>query len=521
MAPTSLEGQTLGRYRVLESLGRGGMARVYRAYHAQLNRYVAIKVMRSDLADDDSFLARFQREAQAVASLRHPNIIQVFDFDRDGETYFMVMELLEGDNLKNRIHDFRVRGQQMPWGEVIRIMLDALAGLEYAHQEGMIHRDIKPANIMLTKRGQAVLTDFGIAQIVGGTQYTATGVLMGTLEYMAPEQGLHNTCDAQSDIYSMGVVLYEICTQCVPFQADTPLAILMKHVNDPLPLPCSLNPDIPPALEQVILKAMSKQPNDRFPNAAAMVHAIENAATQAGIDVAERVSPPISFSTDEAPSESVAVISGNSRQHITESGFAEGETAVTEHLLQQEPESKPKRRRSRDEQNKPKAEAATQPQERTPVGKAIMVALALLLGGNFLAVTYATLTRQWAIYTTGWPFVLFLLASGLFYIMYVCNSIWMLIPAGIVFGNAVLFSYSSLTGNWEHWSMIWILEPWLIGISILLPALVSNHEEHKHMIIHWGALILGGASIAASVLVPGAAAGIAIIQSILAFFTKG
>jgi serine/threonine protein kinase len=208
MILTSLEGQTLGKYRVLEPLGRGGMARVYRAYHPQLDRYVAIKVLRSDLVDDEEFLARFRREAQAVAALRHPNIIQVYDFDVQDSLTYMVMELLEGDTLKARLNDYRVRDEQMPYGDVVHILLDALDGLAYAHSEGMIHRDVKPANIMLTRHGQAVVTDFGIAQMVGSTQLTAAGALMGTLNYIAPEQGLEGRSDARSDIYSLGIVLY-------------------------------------------------------------------------------------------------------------------------------------------------------------------------------------------------------------------------------------------------------------------------------------------------------------------------
>ncbi len=148
----------------------------------------------------------------------------------------------------------------MPLGEVVRIMLDVLDGLAYAHSEDMIHRDVKPANILLTKRGQAVLTDFGIAQIVGGTRYTVSGALMGTLSYMAPEQGLEGHCDARSDIYSLGIVFYEMLTGEPPFDADTPLAILMKHVNDPLPLPRKMDPTIPKWLERVVLKALAKRP---------------------------------------------------------------------------------------------------------------------------------------------------------------------------------------------------------------------------------------------------------------------
>jgi tRNA A-37 threonylcarbamoyl transferase component Bud32 len=321
-----LEGQMLGRYRVLEPLGRGGMARVYRAYHPQLDRYVAIKVLRSDLVEDAEFLARFRREARAVAALRHSNIVQVFDSDVEGEVYYIVLELLEGDTLKTRLNDYRLRSERMPLGEIVRVMLDVLDGLAYAHGEGMIHRDLKPANILLTKRGEAVITDFGIAQIVGSTQHTASGALMGTLNYMAPEQGLEGQSDARSDIYSLGIMLYEMLTQQVPFDADTPLAVLMKHLNDPLPLPRQIEPDIPEPFERIVLKALSKRPVDRYDSAEEMAQALWAAAEEAGIEVPQRISLPFSFTTSEAPSESVAVFSGTARERITDAEFAADDT---------------------------------------------------------------------------------------------------------------------------------------------------------------------------------------------------
>ena len=278
MSPSSLEGTNLGKFRILEALGRGGMAQVYRAYHPQLDRYVAVKVLRSDLVEQDEFLARFRREAHAVSGLRHANIVQVFDFDVQDDLYYMVMELLEGDTLRARLNDYRVRGQRMPLPEVARILKDVLAGLAYAHSEGIIHRDIKPANIMLTRKGQAVLTDFGIAQIVGSTQYTVSGALMGTLNYMAPEQGFKGQCDHRSDIYSLGIVLYEMLTGYTPFDADTPLAILMKHLNDPLPLPSQVDPGIPAELETIVLRALAKEPDDRFQSADEMSAALEQVA---------------------------------------------------------------------------------------------------------------------------------------------------------------------------------------------------------------------------------------------------
>jgi len=326
MTPASLEGQTLGKYRVLEPLGRGGMARVYRAYHPQLERYVAIKVLRSDLVDDEEFLVRFRREARAVAGLRHPNVVQVFDFDVQGDLTYMVMELLEGDTLRRRLNDYRVRGEKMPPGEVVRVLLDVLDGLAYAHSEGMIHRDIKPGNVLLTRRGQAVLGDFGIAQIVGGTRHTASGALMGTLSYMAPEQGLEGHSDVRSDIYSLGIILYEMLLQRPPFEADTPLAVLMKHVNDPLPLPRAIDPDIPEPFERIVLKALAKDPDDRYQSAEEMARALRKAAEEAGVELPARISLPLSFTTDEAPAESVAVFSGTARSKIADVEFADEDT---------------------------------------------------------------------------------------------------------------------------------------------------------------------------------------------------
>jgi serine/threonine protein kinase len=329
MTPASLEGQTLGKYRVLEPLGRGGMARVYRAYHPQLDRYVAIKVLRSDLVEDKEFLNRFQREARAVAALRHPNIVQVFDSDVQEDIYYIVLELLEGDTLKVRLNDYRAQGEKMPLGEIVRILLDVLNGLAYAHGEGMIHRDIKPANILLTHRGQAVVADFGIAQIVGGTRHTVAGALMGTLNYMAPEQGMESRSDARSDIYSLGIVFYEMLTQRTPFEADTPLAVLMKHVNDPLPLPRKIDPSIPKPFERIVLKALAKDPEGRYQSVQEMAQALREAVEETGVEVSERISLPLSFKTAEAPSEPVAVLSGTARERIADAQFADDDTDAT------------------------------------------------------------------------------------------------------------------------------------------------------------------------------------------------
>src|SRR5512140_896886 len=319
MSPSNLEGMTLGKYRILEPLGRGGMVQVYKAYHPQLDRYMAIKILRSDLVESAEFLTRFRTEAHDVSGLRHANIVQVFDFDMQGDYYYMVMELLEGDTLRTLLNNYRVRNQRLPLTEVVRILKDVLNGLAYAHGEGIIHRDLKPANIMLTKKGQAVITDFGIAQIVGNTQHTVSGALMGTLNYMAPEQGLKGICNSCSDIYSLGIVLYEMLTGYTPFDADTPLAILMKHLNDPLPLPTQIDPALPPALEAIVLKALAKDPDDRFQSAEEMAKALENVETNLSKEERPTVLPPGNFSQQ-------AVFSGTSRKQITDHRFADADT---------------------------------------------------------------------------------------------------------------------------------------------------------------------------------------------------
>ena len=466
MATFTLTGQTLGKYHILEPLGSGGMARVYRAFHPLLNRYVAVKVLRSDLVDDDSFSARFSREAQAVANLRHPNIIQVFDFDVENDITFMVMELLDGDTLHTRLNDYRVRGEQMPWGDMVRILLDVLDGLAYAHEEGMIHRDIKPANVLLTKRGQAVLADFGIAQMVGGTRHTVSGALLGTLNYMAPEQGLKNICDERTDLYSVGIVLYEMLTRQPPYDADTPLAILMKHVNDPLPLPRSVEPSIPEPFERIVLKALAKQPDDRFQTCDEMAQALHTAAKAAHIDIPENISLPLSFSTTTAPSESIAVFSGTSREQLAEMAFTD--TAVTDAHLEQTLADEIAALKTAEPplviSNTTESTALHEPSTKLSVARAIVNSVGLTVGGNLLVVMLMGFNSQ--IWNKGWPVELFLVTGSMAMLMTAVSSIWLLIPTYILLGNGLLFLYYAGTGNWEHWSFLWPLEIFIIGGTI-------------------------------------------------------
>ncbi len=493
MAPVTLEGKCLGKYRILEPLGRGGMAQVYKAYHPQLDRYVAVKVLRSDLVEDAEFLARFRREARAVAALRHPHIIQIYDFDAEDDLYYMVMELLEGDTLKANLNSLRARGERLPRGEVVRIFSDVLDGLAYAHGEGIIHRDLKPANIMLTKRGQAVLTDFGIAQIVGGTQYTVSGALMGTLNYMSPEQGMSGTCDARSDIYSLGIAYYEALTGVVPFDADTPLAILMKHINDPLPLPTKLDPAIPQPLERVALKALSKQADDRFQSAAEMSAALTAAAGEAQIEVPGSISPHVE--NNPATGRHVAVFSGTSRENIPDAGFADGDTDIT---FGKRP--RPARLRPGEllDQARYVLTPPANPGEMRPihVGRSLFWSISGIVLGN-LVLLWSGGIFGWSIWARAWPGELLVVGILLSALMYAYASPWLIIPAGIVLGNGLLLAYFSLTGLWTHWTFLWPLEPMLVGMSIVAPFLLKSQGRGGR----WLARRLGSLFIFIAVIV--------------------
>ncbi len=272
----SLEGRTLGKYRLIEQLGRGGFASVYKAYHARLDRYVAVKVLHPHLVEGEDFLARFEREAKAVATLRHPNIVIVHDFDVEDNIYYMVMEFIDGQSLKEKLLELNANNAFMPITEIGQIMRCVTEALDYAHERGMLHRDIKPSNVILSKIGEAFLTDFGIARILSNTQFTATGALIGTPAYMSPEQGQGLEVSQASDVYSLGVMLYEFLTGHVPFDADTPLAIIFKHISDPLPSIHTYRPDLPEDLERVVYKALAKDPEDRFQKPGEMMVALED-----------------------------------------------------------------------------------------------------------------------------------------------------------------------------------------------------------------------------------------------------
>ena len=267
-------GQTLGSYRIINQVGQGGMATVYKAYQPSMDRNVAIKVLPSQLAESKEFTARFQQEAHIIARLEHPHILPVFDYgESDGVTYF-VMRYLEAGTLKTKME-----AGQLSWTEIDRLFTQLAEALGYAHSHGVIHRDLKPANALVDEQGNLFLTDFGIAKLLesASPRLTQTDAIMGTPAYISPEQAKALQVDQRSDIYSLGIILYEMVTGRVPFTADTPLAVILKHVSDPLPLPSIIKPDIPESIERVILKALAKEPNDRYSTTAEFLSAWKSA----------------------------------------------------------------------------------------------------------------------------------------------------------------------------------------------------------------------------------------------------
>ncbi len=272
-----LTGREFGPYRIVEPLGEGGMASVYKAYQANMDRYVALKVLPRHFASDAQFVARFEQEAKVLAKLRHPHILPVHDYGQADGFTFLVMPYIEGGTLINALNK-----DPLPLPDIERIISQVGDALDYAHTQGIIHRDVKPSNVLVDQRGNCMLMDFGIAKIVeSSNNLTQTGGILGTPAYMAPEQGRGGATDSRIDIYALGVILYEMATGRVPFKAETPIAVLVKHINDPLPPPRVVNPNLPQPVEQVILKAMAKNPDDRFATAADLVRALKAAVADA------------------------------------------------------------------------------------------------------------------------------------------------------------------------------------------------------------------------------------------------
>jgi serine/threonine protein kinase len=278
MLPQSWIGKTIGgRYEIDSLLGQGGMSAVYRATDPNLRRMVAIKLIHPHLSVDPNFVNRFKEEAAAVARLRHPNIVHVHDFNIDAETYYMVMEYLVGETLQARLKRLNATQRYMPYPEVIDISTQLCDAVGYAHKHELIHRDIKPANIMLDLHGQPILMDFGIVKIVGGEYHTATGATIGTAMYMSPEQIRSERADERSDIYSLGVTLYEMLSGRTPYQADSTVTLMMMVLNDPLPDLREIREGIPESLVVAAEKALAKDIKDRFQTMEEMSAALKGA----------------------------------------------------------------------------------------------------------------------------------------------------------------------------------------------------------------------------------------------------
>ncbi len=280
------QGTQLGAYQIVEAIGRGGMATVYKAYQPGLARYVAIKVLPAFFADEEGFRERFQREAIAVASLRHPNILRIFDYGEDRGVAYIVTELVEGGPLSQEL------GQPLPVDQVCDLLAPIAAALDYAHARGLVHRDVKPSNILVAADRTPILADFGLAQIMGSMpRLTRTGTLAGTPEYMAPEYAAGEPTGPATDQYALAVVAYEMLTGQVPFSAETPLAVLLAHLYRPLPMPRSVNPALRTSIEMALLKGLAKSPQDRYPSAAAFMEALA-AGTAADTGVASTRDTP-------------------------------------------------------------------------------------------------------------------------------------------------------------------------------------------------------------------------------------
>lgn len=269
---TDLTGRKLGKYVLEERLGAGGMAAVFRSHHPQFDKPVAVKILPPAVSQDAGFRARFEREGRTIAALNHPNIIRVYDVDEADGLFYMVMDLLPGGTLEGRIREAQLDRR---WS--VETIIKVADALEYAHSRGIIHRDIKPSNILLDSENQPVLADFGIARLLdpGEAQLTATGTVMGTLAYMSPEQLNGQPSDGRADVYSLGIVLYQLLVGRVPFTGDT-MSVISGHLTKEPPPLHEFAPDIPQAMEEVVLQTLAKNPDHRFRSARAFAQALRN-----------------------------------------------------------------------------------------------------------------------------------------------------------------------------------------------------------------------------------------------------
>lgn len=291
------------RYEIVEKLGGGGMAIVYKAKCTFLNRDVTIKVLRPEYTSDQEFVVRFRREAQAVASLSHANIVNVYDVGHEVHTHYIVMEYIEGKNLKEFI---REKGA-VPVSEAVNIAKQICEGLEHAHENGIIHRDIKPHNILITKAGRVKVTDFGIARAATSATVTHSGTIVGSVHYFSPEQAKGEVTGVRSDIYSLGVVLYEMVTGKVPFEGESPIAIALKQIQEGPTRPRDLNANIPVDLEKIIVRAMAKNPAQRYESAKEMYQDLAN-VFKGGLSESTKAVDADEFATQVLPAGSLGKV---------------------------------------------------------------------------------------------------------------------------------------------------------------------------------------------------------------------
>ena len=264
----NLEGRLIAnRYEIIRKVGNGGMATVYKAKCHVLNRYVAVKILKDEFTTDEEFIKRFRSEAQAIASLSHPNIVGVYDVGNEGNLYYIVMELVQGKTLKEVIQE----EGKLSWKWSVNVAIQIASALETAHKNNIVHRDIKPHNIIITEEGVAKVTDFGIAKAVSNSTITAFGTTIGSVHYFSPEHARGGFTDAKSDLYSLGVVMYEMLTGRVPFDADTPVSVALMHIQEKPTEPILLNPSIPMSVNKIVMKAMQKEPTLRYQSASEML----------------------------------------------------------------------------------------------------------------------------------------------------------------------------------------------------------------------------------------------------------
>ncbi len=286
---SELIGKSLGQFRIVERIGAGGMATVFKAYQPTLDRYVAVKVLPAFHSQDPVFVQRFVREARSVAKLAHPNIVQIHDFGEEQSITYIVMEYVDGGTLKDRLK------KALPVAETVDFIIQAAEGLDCAHRNGIVHRDVKPANMLVRKDGHLLLSDFGIAKILEGTtNLTRVGTGIGTPQYMSPEQGMgQTTVDRRSDIYSLGIVMFHCLTGHVPFTADSPLTITVKHMNEPLPVEHMTAVGVPAPIIQVVQKMTAKQAGNRYQAADVLIDALTSALATSNLSIprAYRVRP--------------------------------------------------------------------------------------------------------------------------------------------------------------------------------------------------------------------------------------